>query len=1133
MADLTVNMIGDGEVLVAGVAAPGSGYTGAYFETIPLTLEAAPANGRKFVRWQETGETDPKISIILDGSATYTAVFEEIVIPKIVINELHYNPGDSQGDDFEFLELINIESEAVDLSGFSTDGVTFVFPPGSSIDAGEIIVLTILEGSYAGSGYQVFQWSDGKLSNGGEEVTLFDAYGNIVDVVDYDDEGDWPTEPDGNGPSLALLDPALDNSDVANWAVSPDDGGSPGAANPTGPPQPATLTIVKQVTGAVPISAWSFTGDLGAFTLPAAGGQQVFDSLALGEYTVTETAVAGYETSVSCTDGSSGTASVTVDLGSGADVTCTFSNSEIVPATLTVVKEVVGVVPATDWSFSGDLGAFMLPAAGGQQVFDSLALGEYTVTETAVAGYETSVSCTDGSSGTASVTVDLGSGADVTCTFSNSEIVPATLTIVKEVTGAVPSSAWSFTGDLGTFTLPAAGGQQVFGSLALGEYTVTETAVAGYETSVSCTDGSSGTASVTVDLGSGADVTCTFVNTEDTSAGHCRPPVPGNVLQNPGFEEGETSWRLYTNASASFNVLSKPAAVPYECEANAEVRIRKQGSNVQFTQKNFPLQPNTDYMLRFAARSSGGEDVALYLHKDKSPYSNYGLNTGPLDLSAEWQVFELTFTTSGFDSLTTDTRLRFWLAPYDRDGTVYEFDDVVLTADTGPPPDPAKLTIVKEVVGAAPGSDWSFSGDLGAFTLPSAGGQRVFNDLGADTYQVTETAASGYSASVSCTNGASGGASVSVTLAAGADVTCTFVNTETPPVPAKLTIVKEVVGTVPGSDWSFTGDLGAFTLPAAGGQQAFPGLDAGPYTVTEAAAAGYRTAVSCTSGETGAESVTVNLADGADVTCTFTNSEIVPAKLTIVKEVVGVVPASDWSFSGDLGAFTLPAAGGQQAFPGLDAGPYTVTETAVTGYRTAVSCTSGETGADSVTVNLADGADVTCTFVNTEDAAGSCSPPVPGNLLQNPGFEDGTANWKFYTDESALFSVVSKPAADPYQCDANALVDIIVPGRNVQLYQKGFLLKADTAYILRLAARSSGGEDISIYIHKDRSPYTNYGLNNRTEFDLTTEWQQFEVEFTTKGFSGTTTDTRLRIWLSPFDQSRPLFEFDDFVLIEK
>jgi hypothetical protein len=42
-------------------------------------------------------------------------------------------------------------------------------------------------------------------------------------------------------------------------------------------------------------------------------------------------------------------------------------------------------------------------------------------------------------------------------------------------------------------------------------------------------------------------------------------------------------------------------------------------------------------------------------------------------------VFQVEFKTKGFTSPTTDTRLRIWLAPYDQAGTVYEFDDIVLT----------------------------------------------------------------------------------------------------------------------------------------------------------------------------------------------------------------------------------------------------------------------------------------------------------------------------------------------------------------------------------------------------------------------------------------------------------------------
>ena len=301
-----------------------------------------------------------------------------------------------------------------------------------------------------------------------------------------------------------------------------------------------------------------------------------------------------------------------------------------------------------------------------------------------------------------------------------------------------------------------------------------------------------------------------------------------------------------------------------------------------------------------------------------------------------------------------------------------------------------------------------------------------------------------------------------------------------PQQPASLTIVKQVVGDVPANEWSFsgTGGVGAFTLPAAGGTQTFSGLTPGSFTVSETAVSGYAAAASCTNGASGTGRVTVSLGSGANVTCTFVNTQVPPASLTIVKEVVGEIPAADWSFSGDLGAFTLPAAGGQQTFSALPAGGYEVTETAVSGYRTAVSCTNGASGARSVTVALA-GQDVTCTFVNTEDTGGACSPPVAGNLIANPGFESGGAGWRFYTNQAASFSVVSTPDAgvEPYECSSNARVAIGVPGTNVQVYQKGFALKPNTTYTLRLAARSSGGEDIQLYVQRDSSPYTNYGLN--------------------------------------------------------
>src|SRR5207247_1268930 len=55
------------------------------------------------------------------------------------ITELMYNP--VGGDAYEFLELQNVGSGPVDVSGYSLDGIAFVFPNSTVVNAGERLVL--------------------------------------------------------------------------------------------------------------------------------------------------------------------------------------------------------------------------------------------------------------------------------------------------------------------------------------------------------------------------------------------------------------------------------------------------------------------------------------------------------------------------------------------------------------------------------------------------------------------------------------------------------------------------------------------------------------------------------------------------------------------------------------------------------------------------------------------------------------------------------------------------------------------------------------------------------------------------------------------------------------------------------
>lgn len=189
---------------------------------------------------------------VLNGSGSEQIRIDNVVVevssvtpppskPKVVINEINYNPIESGTDLTEFLELINLEEGPVDLSGWYIDpseGVDFTFPAAASIGPGEYLVLagnaTEFEAKYGCP--PNYEWSSGALSNGGEDVVLRDATGDVVDAVDYDNASPWPFGsggPGGNGPSLELLDPTADNFGPAFWGVSIVDGGSPGAMNQT------------------------------------------------------------------------------------------------------------------------------------------------------------------------------------------------------------------------------------------------------------------------------------------------------------------------------------------------------------------------------------------------------------------------------------------------------------------------------------------------------------------------------------------------------------------------------------------------------------------------------------------------------------------------------------------------------------------------------------------------------------------------------------------------------------------------------------------------------------------------------------------------------------------------------------
>ena len=150
----------------------------------------------------------------------------------VVINEIMYNPPSDLGGD-EFLELHNRGPEAVDLSGWSFAGITLTFAAGTSIAPNGYLVVSPdpvrFQQTYGRTAAATYT---GGLSNGGETVSLRDAAAVVVDTVTYTDRAPWPGTPDGEGASLELVDPNVENNDFLDWAGSTAAAGrTPGVQN--------------------------------------------------------------------------------------------------------------------------------------------------------------------------------------------------------------------------------------------------------------------------------------------------------------------------------------------------------------------------------------------------------------------------------------------------------------------------------------------------------------------------------------------------------------------------------------------------------------------------------------------------------------------------------------------------------------------------------------------------------------------------------------------------------------------------------------------------------------------------------------------------------------------------------------
>ena len=166
-----------------------------------------------------------RISWLNQNIGSYNSC-DDVELPPLVISRINYNPmdlPDVEGNKLEFIQINNNGDEDVDLTGIYLRelGVTYQFPHGLHLAARDSLVLCSDSTTYIQYYNNIpFGEYQRKLSNKSEKIVIADAWGNVIDEVHYADSDPWPTEPDGNGAYLQLIDLDLDNSLAENWIAA-------------------------------------------------------------------------------------------------------------------------------------------------------------------------------------------------------------------------------------------------------------------------------------------------------------------------------------------------------------------------------------------------------------------------------------------------------------------------------------------------------------------------------------------------------------------------------------------------------------------------------------------------------------------------------------------------------------------------------------------------------------------------------------------------------------------------------------------------------------------------------------------------------------------------------------------------
>ncbi len=805
-----------------------------------------------------------------------------------------------------------------------------------------------------------------------------------------------------------------------------------------------TLTLAKTVTndnGGILTDA-DFSLSIDATVVANGVANPVLANTAL---TISELDVDGYtEGTWECIDANGLAAGLptaglatgeSITLASGSDVTCSITNDDIAP-TLTLAKTVVndngGDLVALDFGLSVD-GAGVTTGVPTTVLSNT----DIVIAELDVDGYtEGTWECIDANALTTGLpaagvalgeTINLASGADVTCSISNDDIAP-TLTLTKSLVN--DNGGISVIDD---FDIAIDGTEVVNGAantvLANTAITISELDLPGYtEGTWACTDANGLTTGLpaagaatgeSITLEPGADVTCAITN-DDVAPSLTLVKVLTNdnggdkviedfdisidgaevvsgvntvVAANTGIVISELDLDGYTEGTwACTDSTGLTAGLPAAGAASGTTVNLAEGAIVTCEITNDDIAP-TITLTKTVINDDGGvllvDDFDISLDATEVPsgiantvLANVDLTLSELDLDGytegTWACTDANGLTTGLPSAGLATSTTVNLLPGSDVTCAISNDDIAPT-----------LTLTKTLVNDDGGdltvADFDVSIDTvevvnGAVNTVAANGAILISELALPgytegTWSCTDT--TGLTTGLPSAGVATG---ETIILASGAVVECVISNDDiAPTLILSKTVVNDDGGDKLVADFDIAIDgtevpNGAINTVAANtaiiiSELSIAGYTSGTWSCTDATAL---TSGLPTAGAATGESIV--LKQGSEVSCEITNDDVAPT-LTLVKTVVndngGTEAIEDFDISIDgtevvSGTATTVTANTLITISELDLVPYAEGTWAcvdANGLTTGLPSAGTATGTD---ISLLPGSDVTCSITNND-----------------------------------------------------------------------------------------------------------------------------------------------------------------------